>query len=139
MARDETAAGVGGRHEARERALALLYEADQKGVSVVEVLAALPLPADPFTERLVRGVDQHSTALDDLLTRKATNWRLDRMALLDRAILRLGAFELLHEPDVPAAVAIDEAVELAKAYCGDDSPRFVNGVLAAIAGELPAG
>lgn len=137
MTRDDAAAGVGGRHEARERALALLYESDQKGVSVLDVLAELPAPADPFAEELVRGVADHAAEIDGILSAKASNWSLDRMALLDRALLRLGTFELLHRPDIPRAVTIDEAVELAKAYCGDDSPRFVNGVLAAVAADLP--
>lgn len=131
--RDPRAAGVSGRHEARERALALLYEAEQKDQSVAEVLDALPLPPDAFAEELVRGVAAHRDELDGLIVAHAHNWTLARMPVLDRAILRMGAFELRHRPDVPTAVAIDEAVELAKAYGTDDSPRFVNGVLAAIA------
>jgi N utilization substance protein B len=130
-------AGVGGRHEARERALALLYEAEQKDLPVVDVLGELPLPPDEFTSVLVLGVDEHRSALDAVIEEAATNWRLDRMAMLDRTVLRLGTFELLHRPDVPTAVTIDEAVELAKAYCGDESPRFVNGVLARIADDHP--
>jgi N utilization substance protein B len=128
-------AGVGGRHEARERALALLYEAEQKGVAPSAVLAELPIPPDPYAEALVRGVEASADTLDDRLQAATTNWRLDRMAVLDRAILRLGAYELLERSDVPAAVAIDEAVELAKAYSTDDSPRFVNGVLARVADD----
>jgi N utilization substance protein B len=126
-----------GRHEARERALALLYEAEQKGVPPAEVLDELPVPPDPFAEELVRGIADHAPELDALIAATATNWRLDRMAMLDRTVLRMGVYELLHRDDVPHAVAIDEAVELAKAYCGDDSPRFVNGVLAKIADDHP--
>src|SRR5690606_35807716 len=131
------AGAFGGRHEARERALALLYESEQKEQPADAVLAELPVPPDEFAEALVRGVAEHHEALDELIAAAATNWRLDRMAMLDRTILRIGAFELLHRPDVPVAVAIDEAVELAKAYGGDESPRFVNGVLARIADEHP--
>jgi N utilization substance protein B len=125
------------RHEARERALGLLYEAEQKGVSPEDVLAELPLSPDPFADELVRGVAAHADQLDEVIAATATNWRLDRMAMLDRTVLRLGTFELLHRPDVPMAVAIDEAVELAKAYCGEESPRFVNGILARIAEDHP--
>lgn len=133
---DDTGA-FAGRREARERALALLYEAEQKGVPASDVLAELPVAPDPFAEELVRGVEERATDLDDVIGAAATNWRLDRMAMLDRALLRLGTYELLYRPDVPYAVAIDEAVELAKTYCGDDSPRFVNGVLAKIADDHP--
>jgi N utilization substance protein B len=129
-------AGAGGRHEARERALALLYEAEQKAMTPSALLAELPVAPDPFAEDLVRGVEATQDELDDLIAVAATNWRLDRMAVLDRAILRLGAYELAHRPDVPIAVALDEAVELAKVYSTDDSPKFVNGVLARVASEL---
>lgn len=122
-----------GRHEARERALHLLYEAEAKGVAPADVLAELPVPPDPFAVDLVEGVTSHAAELDDLVGRHATGWRLDRMAAIDRAVLRLGAYELAHRPDVPTAVAIDEAVELAKGYSTADSGRFVNGVLAAVA------
>jgi transcription antitermination protein NusB len=125
------------RHEARERALGLLYEAEQKGIEPEAVLAELPVAPDSFAEELVRGVAEHAAELDALIAATATNWRLERMAMLDRTVLRLGTYELLHRPDVPPAVAIDEAVELAKAYCGEESPRFVNGVLARIAEDHP--
>lgn len=132
---DDADAGVSGRHEARERALALLYEAEQRDMAPGDLLADLPVPPDPFAEELVRGVAGAQAELDELLTTAATNWSLDRMAVLDRAILRIGAFELCHRPEVPVAVVIDEAVELAKAYSTDESPRFVNGVLARIADD----
>ena len=122
-----------GRHEARERALHLLYEAEAKGVAPAEVLAELPVPPDDFATELVEGVTRHADELDELVGRHATGWSLDRMAALDRAVLRLGTYELAHRPDVPTAVVIDEAVELAKGYSTADSGRFVNGVLAAVA------
>src|SRR5829696_8863159 len=121
MAPADDAGPHAGRHEARERALSLLYEAEQKGVAPGDVLDELPVRPDPFAEELVRGVAEHAGALDEVIAATATNWRLDRMAMLDLALLRLGAYELLHRPDIPPAVAIDEAVELAKTYCGDES------------------
>jgi transcription antitermination protein NusB len=127
--------GVGSRREARERALGLLYEAEAKGQAPAEVLAALPVPPDPFAVELVEGVDAHRDRLDDLIRRFARDWRLERMPALDRAVLRLGAYELVYRPDVPVAAAISEAVELAKRFSTDESGRFVNGVLGAIAAD----
>ncbi len=124
------------RHEARERALSLLYEAEQRALEVSDLLAALPVPPDAFATELAAGVGGHVAELDEILARHAHHWRLDRMALLDRTILRMAAYELAHHPDVPTAVVIDEAVELAKTYSTDESPRFVNGVLSAVAAEL---
>lgn len=127
------------RHEARERALSLLYEAEQRALEIPELLAALPVPADTFAAELAAGVGDHTAVLDEVLARHAHHWRLERMALLDRTILRMAAYELAHHPDVPTAVIIDEAVELAKTYSTEESPRFVNGVLSAVAAELRPG
>jgi transcription antitermination protein NusB len=127
--------GYGDRHQARERALALLYEAEQRQSTVAEVLDALPLAPDRYARALVEGVAEHRAELDALIAGASRHWALDRMPLLDRTILQIGAFELHHRPDVPVAVAIDEAVELAKTYCGDESPGFVNGVLARLADD----
>ena len=91
---------------------------------------------DPYTRDLTVGVGRELVAIDAILARVSTGWPLDRMAALDRAVLRVGTFELGHCPDVPTAVVLDEAVELANTYSTDDSGRFVNGVLAAIAREL---
>jgi N utilization substance protein B len=82
-----------------------------------------------FTESLTAGVKEHQAALDDMIANVAENWRLDRMAAIDRNILRLGAYEMLHCPEVPAKVAINEALELAKRYSTAQSSRFVNGIL----------
>jgi N utilization substance protein B len=127
---------LGSRRESRERALSLLYEADLKGEAPAVVLAALPLPPDDFTIGLIRGVDGHLAELDGLIRRFSKGWSLERMPVVDRALLRIAVFELGHLPDVPKAVAISEAVELAKQYSTDDSGRFVNGMLSAIAAEL---
>lgn len=128
--------GIGSRREARERAFALLYEAETKDVAVSEVLAELPLRPDEFTVELVRGVEAHQEELDDHIRRLARDWKLERMPALDRALLRLGAYELIHRPDVPTGAAISEAVELAKRFSTEESGRFVNGMLSAIAAEV---
>lgn len=127
---------VGSRRAARERALALLYEADTKDASVADVLADLPVAPDPYAVELALGVDAHRTEIDPYLSRFARDWTIERMPMIDRAILRMGVFELLYEPDVPVAVVISEAVELAKRYSTDESGRFVNGMLARIAEEV---
>lgn len=124
------------RHDARERAFHLLYESEIKGESGGEVLASLPVEPDGFAMELVAGFDAHRDEIDAVIARHSHNWDVDRMPALDRAILRLGTFELLHRPDVPTAVVLSEAVGLAKSYSTDESGRFVNGVLAAIAEEV---
>lgn len=126
----------GSRHDARERAVHLLYEAEMKGETVDVVLTALPMEPDRFAADLVEGVGADLVAIDALLGAHARNWDVDRMASLDRTILRIATFELLRRPDVPTAVVIDEAVELAKAYGTDESGRFVNGVLSAVASAV---
>jgi len=128
--------GVGSRREARERGVSLLYEAETKGVSPGAVLTELPLPAEPFTAELVTGVGAHLDEVDDLLRAHAVDWRLERMPALDRAVLRLATFELVHRPDIPVGAVISEAVELAKRYSTDESGRFVNGMLSAIATKV---
>jgi N utilization substance protein B len=130
------AGGVGSRREARERAVSLLYEAETKGVAPGTVLTELPLPAEPFTAELVTGVNDHLDEVDDLLRAHAVDWRLERMPALDRAVLRLATFELVHRPDIPVGAVISEAVELAKIYSTDESGRFVNGMLSAIAAKV---
>ncbi len=127
------------RHQARERALTLLYEADLKGVSLTRVLEGLPMPPDPYAAHLVRTVEDRRAEIDELIGRAAIGWELDRMAVVDRNVLRLALAELLGSPDVPTAVALDEAVELAASYSTDDSGRFVNGVLATLAAQVRGG
>lgn len=124
------------RHHARERALTLLYEAELKGSTPSQVLDALPVPPDPYTDELVRTVETRHAEIDALVAGAAIDWTLDRMAVVDRTVLRLAVGELLASPDVPTAVILNEAVELASAYSTDDSGRFVNGVLATVATEV---
>ena len=121
------------RSKARKRALDVLYESEQRGSDTLETLAARLADADPpvgeFTVELVEGVVAHHDRIDELLTTYSQDWSLDRMPAVDRAILRLGTFELLWRDDVPDAVVIDQAVELARSLSTDDSPSFVNGLL----------
>jgi putative hydrolase of the HAD superfamily len=124
------------RRAARERALGLLYEAEAKGLSGAEVLAALPLPADDFAVALVEAVDAHRARIDELLERFAKGWTVQRMPALDRAALRMGSAELIARPDVPTGVVLAETVDLASRFSTDDSGRFVNGLLARVAEEV---
>ncbi|MER7012163.1 transcription antitermination factor NusB [Saccharopolyspora sp. NPDC000359] len=131
---------MGSRSKARKRAVDFLYEADQRGVDAVTLLSErvgspeVP-PVAEYTVTLVEGVTENRTRIDEVLTQHAEGWSLERMPAVDRAVLRLGLYELLwRSDDVPPAVAIDEAVELVKALSTDDSPRFVNGVLGRISG-----
>ncbi len=127
--------GVGSRREARERALALLYEAETKDTDGDVILAAQPVAVEDHAADIVAGVAAHREALDEVIGRHARGWLVSRMPALDRTILRMASYELLHRPDVPRNVVINEAVELAKRYSTEDSGRYVNGVLAAVAAE----
>ena len=126
----------GSRRQARERALSLLYEASAKGQTAGAVLDDLPVAPDEFTVDLVRGVESSIEELDGLIASHAIDWALDRMPVVDLTLLRVATYELCHRPDIPTAAVISEAVELAGEYSTDESGRFVNGVLAAIAGEV---
>jgi N utilization substance protein B len=131
------------RRAARRRALEILYEADLKDRPIPQVLAEHlrdeDAPPPDFAVALVRGVHRHRAELDDLISTNARGWTLSRMPVVDRNLLRMGLFEILHDPDVPTAVAINEAVELAKDLSTDDSGRFVNGLLARVADQRPPG
>jgi N utilization substance protein B len=133
---------VGARHKARKRALDILFEADQRGEPIDVVLAGRSDRGDParnaYTETLVSGVVAHADEIDALIEANAIDWSLDRMPAVDRALLRLATYELRWAPDIAPAVAIDEAVELAKELSTDESPGFVNGVLGRIAAADPA-
>jgi transcription antitermination protein NusB len=124
------------RSDARERALYLLYEAETKGISPVDALELQIVEPDEMTTTLIKGVAAHRDRLDAAIAARATGWPLTRMPVLDLSVLRIGAFELAERSDVPVAVVIDEAVELAKRFSTDASGRFVNGVLSALAHDL---
>ena len=130
------------RSKARKRAVDVLYEADVRGGDRLAVLADRIETGNPpvpeHTVRLVEGVAEHAPKIDQLIDTHASGWSIDRLPDVDRAILRMAVYELLWADDVPDAVVIDEAVELAKALSTDDSPGYVNGVLGAIlAAEVP--
>jgi len=130
---------VAARTKARKRALDLLFEAEQRGVDATQLLRerlAAPVteaPLSEFTADLVTGVVEHWTQVDELISTYSQGWTLHRMPAVDRAILRLGAYEVLYSADVPEGVAISEWVGLATELSTDDSPRFVNGLLARLA------
>jgi len=129
-----------GRHQARKRAVDLLFEAEARGITPAEAAAARNELAqnridddvtalNPYTVTVARGVTEHQAHIDDLISSHLQGWTLDRLPAVDRAVLRVAVWELLHAEDVPEPVAVDEAVELAKKLSTDDSPGFVNGVL----------
>lgn len=124
------------RSDARERALILLYEAESKSIAPSDVLDVQVLRPDELTTSLVVGVQSRGREIDDLIATNAKGWTLQRMPTLDRNILRIATFELLGRVEVPVAVIIDEAVELAKRFSTDDSGKFVNGVLSTIASQV---
>lgn len=131
------------RSKARKRAVDLIYEADLRGADPVTTLAERIALADPpindYTIELIEGVNEHRAAIDQLLNDYSEGWTLDRMPGVDRAVLRIGLYELLWATDVPDAVAIDEAVELAKLLSTDESPKFINGILGRVLrDQLPA-
>jgi N utilization substance protein B len=129
------------RSKARKRAIDVLYEADARDLPAMTTLAERVAlgdpPVSPFTAELVTGCAGNHERIDEILALYADGWTIARMPGVDRAILRLGVYELLWGADVPAAVVIDEAVELAKSLSTDESPRFVNGVLAKILQDKP--
>jgi N utilization substance protein B len=124
------------RHQQRERALSLLYEAELKGEDPVTVAEALAVPPDPYVRTLLAQAVATREEADGRIAAASVGWPLDRMAVIDRLVLRLAVAELLDPAGPPPAVVIDEAVELAKTYSTDESGRFVNGILAAIAPDL---
>jgi len=132
---------VRGRHQARKRAVDLLFEAEARGLSAAEVADGRSVLAEtqpdvaalhPYSATVARGVTEHAAHIDDLISSHLQGWTLARLPAVDRAILRVAVWELLHAQDVPEPVAVDEAVELAKELSTDDSPGFVNGVLGQI-------
>jgi transcription antitermination protein NusB len=130
------------RHRAREAAVQMLYQWEVGKVSIVEVGQTFwtgPAGSDALAEglrvfatKLAAGVAGTVADIDPMIAEAAQNWRLERMNVLDRLILRLAVYEFLHEPDTPAKVIINEALELARTFSTDDSVRFINGVLDAV-------
>ena len=131
------------RTKARKRALDILFEAEQRGVNAETLLAdrlarpATEAPLNEYTVQLVQGVVGKWTAINELLATYSQGWSIERMPAVDRAILRIGAWEVVYSEAVPDGVAISEAVTLATSLSTDDSPTFVNGLLARIAEIKP--
>jgi N utilization substance protein B len=126
---------LGLRRRARECALQMLYQVDQTGIAPTDLFVQFWLgqpAADEvrsFAERLVLGVSERRDEMDDLIIDSADHWRIDRMAVVDRNVLRMALFEMLHERATPAVVVIDEAIEVAKKYGSPESGGFINGIL----------
>ena len=132
------------RTKARKRALDVLFEADQRGANVSQVLGERVTLSGRETElpeyavEIVSGVVAHWTEIQEIIQSVSTEWTIDRMPAVDRALLRIAVWEILFNNDVPVSVAIDEAVELATDLSTDDSPSFINGVLGTVARDAPA-
>lgn len=133
---------MGARRSGREAALQMLFAMEASGHGPEEIVSAFwrNFEGDPegrtYAEALVRGIAPLMADVDKRISTASTNWRIERMSRVDRNLLRLGTYELAHRPDIPRAVVLDEAVELAKSFGSDDSSVFVNGVLARIADDL---
>ena len=132
---------MGARSKARKRALDILFEAEQRGLPTLELLSERQstgeFPVQPYAAALVRGVASHSERIDELISWNLVDWTMERLPAVDRNTLRIGVYELLWADDVPDAVAISEAVALAEDLSTDNSPSFVNGVLARIKADKP--
>ncbi len=132
------------RHKAREYALQILYQAETTGTTAAEVVRVFWGDQDPpaevrsFAVRLAVGTSEDLAEIDSLLRESLAHWRLERLGIVDRSVLRLAVFEFLHQARTPRIVVIDEAIELAKRYGGEDSGQFVNGILDALRKRLEA-
>jgi N utilization substance protein B len=141
------------RRRARHQALHILYQREITGVPVTEILAGdtwdvRPVDVEdvsegldmgepsPFAHELLEGVEKHQEDIDATIERLSQHWTLSRMPLVDRNILRVAVFELLYEDSIPSSVTINEAVEMAKIYGGEDSSKFVNGILGKLAEDV---
>jgi N utilization substance protein B len=131
---------VGARSKARKRALDLLYGADVRGESIADAVvaedlraAAAPKPSWEYARQIVTGVDDHRAEIDELIETYAQGWTIARMPAIDRALVRIGIWEISFNDEVPDGVAISEAVEAARSLSTDDSAGFINGLLGRIA------
>ncbi len=129
-----------GRHQARELALKVLFQLENKPEDDAEDVLAYhaaedgaPLEAVDFARALVDGVREHKDELDRVIAEASQNWRLEQMGKVDRQVLRIATYEIAYARDVPVKAAINESIELAKTFSGEDSGRFVNGVLGKVA------
>ncbi len=135
---------MGSRRKAREFALQMLYQSEASGVPMSDVVAVfwgdrdVPQEVRLFAERLATGAAGAQAEIDALLVENLENWRLERLAIVDRNILRMAVYEFLHETETPPIVIIDEAIEVARRFGGDDSWQFANGILDAVRKKLEA-
>lgn len=129
------------RSTARKRALNTLYEADEKGQDILSLLAerieqpGAQTPLPDYAIEIVRGVAENLYRIDSVLDEHSTGWKVKRMGVVDRNILRIAVWEIMFNDDVPNMVAIDEALGLAKTLCDDDSPSFIHGLLSAVSAD----
>ncbi|MBT1176579.1 transcription antitermination factor NusB [Bifidobacterium callimiconis] len=129
------------RSTARKRALNTLYEADEKGQDILSLLAeriehpGAQTPLPEYAIEIVRGVAEHRRDIDSLLGECSTSWKVSRMPVVDRNIMRIATWEIVYNDEVPAGVAIDEALSLAKTLCDAESPNFIHGLLTAVAAK----
>lgn len=136
MVEDAAVAAAGSRREGRERILGLLYEAETKGVDLIDLVETLPIALTGYAAQIAEALGEGLDEIDELIEDASHHWSVSRMPAVDRALLRMATFELAHRPDIPVGAVISEAVDLAAEYSTDSSSRFVNGVLARLAGEL---
>ena len=134
--RSSRSAGNDARSDARERALHLLYEAHAKSESGSSIVESQVLAVDDLVLEIVHGVDDVTAFADEIIAENAIGWTLARMPVIDLIVLRIAIFELKSRPDVPTAVILNEAVELAKTFSTDESGRFVNGILSTISKKV---
>lgn len=129
---------MGTRRMAREMALQMLYQSEAASIPIGDVIERFWSDRDvasevrDFADRLARGTASRTDEIDPIIQETLDNWRLDRLAIVDRNVLRMAVFEMLHQPDTPEVVVIDEAIEVAKRFGGDESGQFVNGILDAV-------
>jgi N utilization substance protein B len=134
--RSSRSAGNDARSDARERALHLLYEAHAKSETGTSIVESQVLAVDDLVLEIVHGVDGGTAFADEIIAENAIGWTLARMPVIDLIVLRIAIFELKSRPDVPTAVILNEAVELAKTFSTDESGRFVNGILSTISKKV---
>ena len=134
--RSSRSAGNDARSDARERALHLLYEAHAKSETGTSIVESQVLAVDDLVLEIVHGVDGVTAFADEIIAENAIGWILARMPVIDLIVLRIAIFELKSRPDVPTAVILNEAVELAKTFSTDESGRFVNGILSTISKKV---
>ena len=134
--RSSRSAGNDARTDARERALHLLYEAHAKSETGTSIVESQVLAVDDLVLEIVHGVDGVTAFADEIIAENAIGWTLARMPVIDLIVLRIAIFELKSRPEVPTAVILNEAVELAKTFSTDESGRFVNGILSTISKKV---